>query len=156
FAPCHAVGRKHMANIARPLQLSEDERQALVGLQRAPSVPAGGARRARAVLLMADAVPGVEVARLTGYTTVQVSRIRQRFCQDRLAGLEDRPRSGRPPTVTQRTTARIVALTLKPPPAGLTHWSTRDLADTIRRRVAHDGPPDLAGPRTATASRRNV
>jgi transposase len=120
-----------MATIARPLMLSEDERHALVGLQRAPSVPAGVARRARAVLLMADAVSGVEVARLTGYTTVQVSRIRQRFCQERLAGLEDRPRSGRPPSVTKRTTARVVALTLKPPPAGVTHWSTRDLADTI-------------------------
>ena len=99
--------------------------------RRAPRVcpPPVLIHRVRAT--MADAVPGVEVARLTGYTTVQVSRIRQRFCQDRLAGLEDRPRSGRPPTVTQRTTARIVALTLKPPPAGLTHWSTRDLADTI-------------------------
>ena len=32
-----------MANIARHLML-EDERQALVGLQRAPSVPAGVAR----------------------------------------------------------------------------------------------------------------
>jgi transposase len=82
-------------------------------------------------LLLADAVSGAEVARLTGYTTVQVSRIRQRFCAERVAGLEDRPRSGRPPTVTQRTTARVVALTLKPPPAGLTHWSTRDLAETI-------------------------
>src|SRR5438105_12444767 len=29
------------------------------------------------------------------------------------------------------TTARVVTLTLKPPPAGMTHWSTRDLADTI-------------------------
>ena len=28
FAPCHSVARKHMANIARPLPLSEDERQA--------------------------------------------------------------------------------------------------------------------------------
>ena len=52
--------------------LSEDERDALVGLQRATRVPAGVARRARAVLLMADAVSGVDVARLTGYTTVPV------------------------------------------------------------------------------------
>jgi hypothetical protein len=111
--------------------LSDDGREALMGLQRAPSVPAGVARRARAVLLLADARSGVDVARLTGYTVVQVSRIRQRFCAARLAGLEDRPRSGPPPTVTKRTTARVVALTLKPPPAGLTHWSTRDLADTI-------------------------
>lgn len=120
-----------MANVSRPIVLSADERRALEGLQRAPSVPAGVMRRARAVLLMADAVSGVEVARLTGYTPVQISRIRQRFGEERVAGLEDRPRSGRPPTVTKRTTARIVAMTLKPPPAGLTHWSTRDLADAI-------------------------
>jgi transposase len=120
-----------MANIPRPLVLSDDERKELVALPRAPSVPAGVARRARAVLLMADAMSGAEVARRTGYTVVQVSRIRHRFCDERLAGLEDRPRSGRPPTVTKRTTARVVALTLKPPAAGTSHWSTRDLADTI-------------------------
>ena len=46
-----------------------------------------------------------------------------------LAGLEDRPRSGRPREVGARTIARVVALTLKPPPRGLTHWSARELAD---------------------------
>jgi transposase len=120
-----------MANVARPLRLSDDERQELVRLQRSSSAPAGLVRRARAVLLMAEDMPGIEVARQTGYTPVQVSRIRQRFCDERLAGLEDRARSGRPPTVTGRTTARIVALTLKPPPAGVTHWSTRDLAERV-------------------------
>lgn len=120
-----------MANVARPIVLTDDEREHLLALQRAPRVPAGVARRARAVLLMADAVAGAEVAQRTGYTAVQVSRIRRRFCDERLAGLEDRPRSGRPPRVTERTTARVVALTLKPPAAGTTHWSTRDLADKI-------------------------
>jgi transposase len=120
-----------MANVARPLELSAEEREALLRLQRSPSAPAGVVRRARAVLLMADAVSGTEVARQTGYTPVQVSRIRQRFCEERLAGLEDRARSGRPPIVTRRTTARIVALSLKPPPAGVTHWSTRDLAARV-------------------------
>jgi transposase len=120
-----------MAKVARPLSLSNDERQELLRLRRSPSAPAGVVRRARAVLLMADDISGTEVARQTGYTPVQVSRLRQRFCDERLAGLEDRPRSGRPPSVTGRTTARIVALTLKPPPAGVTHWSSRDLAEHV-------------------------
>jgi len=120
-----------MANVARSLSLSDEERQELLRLQRSPSAPAGIARRARAVLLLAENISGTEVARQTGYTAVQVSRIRRRFCDERLAGLEDRARSGRPPTVTGRTTARIVALTLKPPSAGVTHWSTRDLADHV-------------------------
>lgn len=120
-----------MARVGRSLLLSADEREELMHLQRSPSVPAGVARRARAVLLMADDVSGADVARQVGYTTVQVSRIRRRFCEERLAGLEDHPRSGRPPTVTERTTAKVVALTLKPAPSGMTHWSTRDLAAKI-------------------------
>ena len=80
---------------------------------------------------MAQEVSGADIARQTGYTTVQVSRIRRRFAEAGIAGLADQPRSGRPPTVTARKTARIVALTLKPPPPGVTHWSSRDLAEKV-------------------------
>jgi transposase len=78
---------------------------------------------------MADAVPGVEIARRTGYTPVQISRIRRRFAEEGVVGLEERPRSGRPREITARKIARVVALTLKPPPRGLTHWSARELAE---------------------------
>lgn len=78
--------------------------------------------------MMAEDVPGVEIAERTGYTVVQVSRLRRRFAEHGLAGLPDRPRSGRPPTITARKRAQIVALTLKPAAPGVTHWSTRDLA----------------------------
>lgn len=120
-----------MANISRAVTLSESDRVALERLQRSSSAPAGLVRRARTVLLLAAQVSGVEVARQVGYTPVQVSRIRRRFAEAGIAGLEDQPRSGRPPLVTERKTARIVAMTLKPPPGGLTHWSTRDLADRV-------------------------
>lgn len=120
-----------MANHARSIVLSEDDCRELERLQRSPSIPAGVMRRARVILLLAQEVSGVEIARLTGYTVVQVSRLRRRFAETGMAGLQDQPRSGRPPTVTARKTARIVALTLKPPPPGLTHWSSRDLAETV-------------------------
>lgn len=120
-----------MANVSRSLVLSDDDRQELERLQRTPSAPAGVTRRARAVLLMAQQVTGADIARQTGYTTVQVSRIRRRVAEAGIGGLQDRPRSGRPPTVTARKTARVVALTLKPPPPGMTHWSSRDLAQKV-------------------------
>src|SRR5918999_3188983 len=123
--------RSGMANLSRPITLSDSDRLALERLQRSPNAPAGLVRRARAVLLMAEHVPGTEIARQVGYTAVQVSRIRRRFADSGIAGLANQPRSGRPPRVTERKTARIVALTLKPPPGGLTHWSTRDLADRV-------------------------
>jgi len=117
-----------MANRIRPIVVNEQDRHELERLQRSPSAPAGLTRRARAVLMMAQDVPGVEIAERTGYTVVQVSRLRRRFAEYGVVGLHDRPRSGRPPTITARKRAQIVALTLKPPAPGLTHWSTRDLA----------------------------
>src|SRR5262244_4042710 len=123
-------GRESMANRVRPITVSEADRRELERLQRAPSAPAGLTRRARAVLLMVQGMTGVEIAKRTGYTVVQVSRVRRRFAEHGVAGLQDRPRSGRPPTITARKRAQVVALTLKPPPAGVTHWSTRELART--------------------------
>jgi transposase len=83
------------------------------------------------VLLMARGVAGTEIARLTGYTPVQISRIRRRFAEEGLAGLADKPRSGRPPQLTEAKSARIVALTLRDPPPGLTQWSTREMAERV-------------------------
>jgi transposase len=120
-----------MANQSRPIVLADHDREALERLQRVPTAPAGLVRRARAILLMAQGLPGTEVAQQTGYTPVQVSRIRRRFAEGGIDALDDHPRSGRPRTVTPRKTAQIVALTLKPAPPGLTHWSTRDLADKV-------------------------
>jgi transposase len=120
-----------MANQARPIALAESGRVELERLLRAPSTPAGLSRRARAVLLMAQGVAGIEIARLTGYTPVQISRIRRRFAEEGVAGLRDKPRSGRPPRLTEAKSARIVALTLKNPPAGLTQWSSREMAERV-------------------------
>lgn len=120
-----------MANHSRPIVLAKSDRAALERLQRSPRAAAGLSRRARAVLLMADAVAGTEVARRTGYTVVQVSRLRRRFAAEGLRGLEDKPRSGRPPSITGRTRARIVAKTLQAPGHGLSHWSARELAAAV-------------------------
>ena len=117
-----------MANRVRPIVVSPADQGELARLLRASSTPAGLSRRARAVLLMAHGLSGVAIAERIGYTVVQVSRIRRRFAEAGLAGLGDRPKTGRPPTVSARKRAQIVALTLTPPGRGLTHWTTRDLA----------------------------
>jgi transposase/transcriptional regulator with XRE-family HTH domain len=138
-----------MANRARAFVLEPVDRLELERIQRSPSVSSGLARRARAVLLMAENLSGVEVARRTGYTPVQISRVRRRFAEEGVAGLHEKPRSGRPASVTARKTAQVVALTLGSPAAGLTHWTARDMArraglshSTIHRIwKAHDLKP---------------
>lgn len=119
-----------MANHVRSIEVSAADRAELERLQRASSTPAGHSRRARAVLLMTQGLTHVEIAERIGYTVVQVSRIRRRFAEGGVASLRERPKSGRPATITARQRAQIVALTLKPPGAGRTHWTTRDLART--------------------------
>jgi winged helix-turn helix protein len=85
-----------MANHVRPIAVSPADQVELERLQRAFSTPAGLTHRARAVLLMAPGVSGVEIAERIGYTVVQVSRIRRRHANVGVAGLHDRPKSGRP------------------------------------------------------------
>jgi transposase len=120
-----------LANHSRAIVLSEDDRVELERIVRSSSGAAGLSRRGRTVLLMADNISGAEVALLTGYTTVQVSRIRRRFAEAGLDGLQDKPRSGRPREVSSRKTAQVVAMTLKPPTSGMSHWSSRDLSKKV-------------------------
>lgn len=117
-----------MANHARPIVLEPAQRRALERLRRSTSAPAGLSRRAQVILLLAAHVSNVEVARGTRYTPVQISRLRRRFAEEGVEGLRDRSRCGRPREVPARKISQVVALTLKPPPRGLTHWSARELA----------------------------
>lgn len=130
MASSRAVGRK-----PKPLALTDEDRRELEKLVRASSTPAGLSRRARSVLLMMDGVPGAEIARQCGYSPVQVSRIRSRVRAEGVAGIHDKPRSGRPPSLKPRKRAQIVALTLKEPEGGLAQWTTREMAR--RTGVSH-------------------
>ena len=73
-----------------------------------------------------------------------VIKWRDRFAAHGIAGLDDEPRIGRPKTVDD---AAIIAATLDPPPErlGVTHWSTRLLARTARRRATPRWPGPGAG-----------
>jgi transposase len=80
---------------------------------------------------MVAGLSGRAIATRTGYTPVQISRIRPRFAAAGVEGLADRARSGRPPELSDAKRARILALTLKAPPKGLSQWSTREMAARV-------------------------
>ena len=115
---------------AEPLLLRDNDREELVVLTRSSSVGAGLAARARIVLLAAEGTPNVEIARLVGVSRPTVNAWRTRYAERGLAGLAEEKRSGRKRSIDQR---RIVAETLRPPPAslGVTHWSSRLLANRL-------------------------
>jgi hypothetical protein len=80
----------------RQLALRDDERAALVRLTRSPSAPAGLARRARIVLLAAAGTPIRHIGPQVGVSRTVVRDWLDRFARQRLAGLQDLPRPGRP------------------------------------------------------------
>ncbi|CAN5318306.1 IS630-like element ISMsm5 family transposase [soil metagenome] len=116
-----------MANRVKVLSVSERDRDELERRVRAKSSPARTVERARIVLLSADGCSGVEIAERVGCSPPTVVAWRRRYAERGLAGLQDAPRSGRPPTVDDAKRYEILARTLTPPPPelGITHWSCR-------------------------------
>ena len=108
----------------RELKVNAADRRSLERLIARPTAHAGHVRRARVVLLISDGVPGYEVAERVGLTAVQVSRIRRRFVEGGVAGLEEQKRSGRTDhAVPGDVIESIIQTTLSPPPAGRTRWT---------------------------------
>jgi transposase len=117
-------------SLAPALSLREGDRDRLGELARLPSVPSGLARRARMILLAADGVPNAQIARTVGASRPTVIAWRDRYLRGGIAALDDEPRSGRPPQISE---ADVVVATLaddgRPPGRlGITHWSARFLA----------------------------
>jgi len=72
-------------------------------------------------------IANTEIAHRVGVSRPTVLHWRDRYAEGGLAALEDRARSGRPPTVDP---LEVVVRTLEAPPErlGVTHWSSRLLA----------------------------
>jgi len=76
-----------------------------------------------------------KVAQETGASIPTVSKWRRRFAQAGIAGLRDRPRSGKPPTYDAGFGDRVLALLEEPPPPGLGHWDGREVARELGASV---------------------
>lgn len=82
--------------------LTAEERDQLERVLRCTTTSLGLARRCRAILEVADGVPLVSVARFADLTEKHVRKWVQRFLNDRLDGLNDRPGRGRKPVFSPR------------------------------------------------------
>ena len=95
--------------------------------------------RARIVLAAAQETSNAAIAVETGLHVDTVRKWRRRFVQDRLPGLSDRRRSGRPPSFTPVQVAEVKQLACTLPAetgVALSRWSSSDLAaETVRRGV---------------------
>jgi hypothetical protein len=120
-----------MARTGRPkaeLTLTEEERDQLVRWSRRANSSQALALRSRIVLACADGVNNTTVAARLGCAAATVGKWRARFVTDRVDGLVDEPRPGRPPVISSDRVEDVVVATVESTPANATHWSRAKMA----------------------------
>src|SRR5664279_3683092 len=134
--------------------LTDPERRELSRRARSTRTPYRDRLRARIVLAAADGAANAEFARRVGVDVDTVRKWRKRFAADRLAGLRDAPRPGRPCWLADVVRAEVIALACELPAESgvpLSRWSGPELArellarsqvrasvSTVRRWLADD------------------
>ena len=78
------------------VKLTGEERRILEAKARKYTLPYRDVVRAQIVLLAAQGIGNDEIAARLNTRREVVWQWRKRFCEERLAGLEERPRRGRP------------------------------------------------------------
>jgi transposase len=114
------------------IEVSAADRARLEAIVAAPSSLQKHVWRARIILLSADGVGTMAIARRAGVAKPTVWRWRERFRAEGIAGLV-REKS-RPPGIAPlpaEIVDQVVTLTGEPPPGEATHWTVRAMAKAV-------------------------
>ena len=120
-----------MAKRGRPtaeIVLSDEERETLERWARRPKTAQALALRCRIVLAAAEGRLNRDIAAELGCHPTTVGKWRSRFAADRLDGLHDEPRPGKPRTIGDEDVERVIVKTLEETPPDATHWSSYSMA----------------------------
>lgn len=80
--------------------LTSEEREVLESRARQYTLPYRDVVRAKLILLASEGLENKEIGEILDLRREVVSKWRKRFFEERLPGLEDRPRGGRPPDLS--------------------------------------------------------
>jgi transposase len=134
-----------MAAHARRIEIVAEDRPVLEKWAGARATERRLVDRAQIVLLAGEGRPASEIAARVGCSLPTVKTWRSRYASERLDGLRDLPKSGRPLTHGQDVRARLIALACtRPPdtPGGVRRerWTHRELAQEVgmSESQAHD------------------
>src|SRR5271167_1740686 len=117
--------------IAVEVVLSEGEREQLESWARRGKSAQALAQRSRIVLAAAEGLKNTEISQRLSLDHTTVRKWRSRFAKERLDGLVDEPRPGRPRTISDAQVEEVIVKTLESTPKDATHWSTRSMAAEV-------------------------
>lgn len=124
-----------MPRHATPLAWSDEVKAELVAMSRSRSEEVRMVERARVILRCLEGKEIQQVAKELDLAVPTVSKWRRRFADRGLKGLHDQPRSGKPPIYDGEFRNRVLSLLEQEPPAGLSHWDGRSVADALNASV---------------------
>src|SRR5215211_3985173 len=119
------------SSVAVEITLTGEERAQLEAWARRRTTAQALAQRSRIVLAAADGLKNTEIAERLGVGRPMVTKWRNRFAEQRLDGLLDEPRPGRPRTISDEQVDEVIVKTLESTPKDATHWSTRSMAREV-------------------------
>ena len=137
------------------LVLSAEEKAYLERQVRRHRVARSLSERCRIILRCADGLSSKAVGAELGVHEHTVGKWRRRFLRDRIDGLYDEARPGRPRTINDDQVAAVIEQTLTTTPHDATHWSIRSMAKQTGLSPHHD-PAHLDGVRFAASPQRDL
>lgn len=120
-----------MGQYRRLLVFTLEEKAELARWAQSRTLPAGDVFRARLILALGEGKSWSQVMAELNTTGATISRWKQRFEKDRLAGLEARHKGSQPRVATPAVQARVARKTTQAPTDGSTHWSCRKMAAAL-------------------------
>src|SRR4051794_5003081 len=104
--------------VAVVIELTGEERTQLEAWARRPSSAQALALRSRIVLAASEGLTNTEIGRRLEIRRATAATWRARFATDRLDGLLDEPRPGRPRTISDEQVEEVIVKTLESTPKG--------------------------------------
>jgi len=113
------------------ISLTQEQRKELKQWAQSRTLPAGDVFRARLILALADGWSYTQIKQRLHTSAPTISRWKQRFEQEGIAGLEPQHKGSQPRVADAQVPARIARKTQQKPPDGSTHWSCRKMAEAM-------------------------
>jgi putative transposase len=111
------------------VDLTAAERDELLRLSRSGKTSGRKLTRARILLKADEQLADEEIAEAVGTSVATIERTRQRFVEEGLRALNERPRPGARPKLSAKGAAHVIAVACSPAPGGRKRWTLRLLAD---------------------------